>query len=71
MAKMYTLGHSFVPPGIHVADSATTATRRSSRCWCREIVEAVALPQIAVSMPQCACGLREEAIVPAQEWRTR
>ncbi len=67
LLKMYTLGHDFVPPGIHAGglryhgDSALV-----SQLYNEGLVEAVAVPQLATFEAGVAFA-RAEGIIPAPE----
>jgi len=67
MAKMYTLGHSFVPPGIHAGglryhgDSPIV-----SALYNQKVIEAVAYPQTTV-FAAALQFVQAEGIVPAPE----
>ncbi len=67
VSKMYTLGHDFVPPGIHAGglryhgDSALV-----SQLYHEKIIEAVAYPQNAC-FEAAMLFARNEGIVPAPE----
>ena len=67
LMKMYTLGHDFVPPGIHAGglryhgDSALV-----SQLYDEGLVEAVAVPQLATFEAGLAFA-RSEGIIPAPE----
>lgn len=67
MMKMYTLGHDFVPPGIHAGGLRYHGdSPLLSQLVHEEIIEAVAIPQLETF----EAGLlfaRTEAIVPAPE----
>jgi len=67
LVKMYTLGHTFVPPGIHAGGLRYHGDSPIVSLLVHEkIVEAVALPQIAV-FDAAVRFARAEAIVPAPE----
>ena len=67
MMKMYTLGHDFVPPGIHAGglryhgDSALV-----SQLYNEGLIEAVAVPQLA-TFEAGVTFARSEGIIPAPE----
>jgi len=67
LMKMYTLGHDFVPPGIHAGglryhgDSALV-----SQLYYEGLIEAVAVPQLATFEAGLAFA-RSEGIIPAPE----
>lgn len=67
MVKMYTLGHSFVPAGIHAGglryhgDSPIV-----SALWDQKVIEAVAYPQTAV-FSAAMQFVQTEGLVPAPE----
>ncbi len=67
LLKMYTLGHDFVPPGIHAGglryhgDSPLV-----SQLYNEKLIEAVAVPQLATFEAGVAFA-RAEGIVPAPE----
>ena len=67
LLKMYTLGHEFVPPGIHAGglryhgDSALV-----SQLYQEGLIEAVAVPQLA-TFEAGVTFARAEGIVPAPE----
>jgi len=67
LLKMYTLGHDFVPPGIHAGglryhgDSALV-----SQLYHEKLIEALAVPQLATFEAGVAFA-RAEGIVPAPE----
>jgi len=67
LMKMYTLGHDFVPPGIHAGglryhgDSALV-----SQLYNEGLIEAVAVPQLATFEAGLAFA-RSEGIIPAPE----
>jgi len=67
LLKMYTLGHDFVPPGIHAGglryhgDSALV-----SQLYHEGLVEAVAVPQLA-TFEAGVLFARSEGIIPAPE----
>jgi len=67
LVKMYTLGHTFVPPGIHAGglryhgDSPVVSLLVHER-----IIEAVAVPQVAV-FNEAVRFARAEGIIPAPE----
>jgi len=67
LMKMYTLGHDFVPPGIHAGglryhgDSPLV-----SQLYHEKLIEAVAIPQLA-SFEAGVMFARAEGIIPAPE----
>ena len=67
LLKMYTLGHDFVPPGIHAGglryhgDSALV-----SQLYHEKLIEALAVPQLTTFRAGVAFA-RAEGIVPAPE----
>ncbi|MEA2094253.1 MAG: TrpB-like pyridoxal phosphate-dependent enzyme [Pseudomonadota bacterium] len=67
LMKMYTLGHDFVPPGIHAGglryhgDSALV-----SQLYNEGLIEAVAVPQLA-TFEAGVTFARSEGIIPAPE----
>jgi len=67
LMKMYTLGHDFVPPGIHAGglryhgDSALV-----SQLYHEKLIEAVAVPQLATFEAGVQFA-RTEGIIPAPE----
>lgn len=67
LMKMYTLGHDFVPPGIHAGglryhgDSALV-----SQLYHEKLIEAVAVPQLATFRAGVQFA-RAEGIIPAPE----
>ncbi len=67
MLKMYTLGHTFIPPGIHAGGLRYHgAAPLISALYDRQMIEAVAYPQSAVFEAGIAFA-RAEGIVPAPE----
>jgi tryptophan synthase beta chain len=67
MVKMYTLGHTFIPPGIHAGGLRYHgAAPLVSALYDRQMIEAVAYPQSAVFEAGIAFA-RAEGIVPAPE----
>jgi tryptophan synthase beta chain len=67
MVKMYTLGHTFIPPGIHAGGLRYHgAAPLVSALYDRQMIEAVAYPQSAVFEAGIAFA-RAEEIVPAPE----
>lgn len=67
MLKMYTLGHTFIPPGIHAGGLRYHgAGPLVSALYDRQMIEAVAYPQSAVFEAGIAFA-RAEGIVPAPE----
>jgi tryptophan synthase beta chain len=67
LVKMYTLGHTFIPPGIHAGglryhgDSPIVSLLAHEK-----IIEAVAVPQVAV-FNEAVRFARAEGIIPAPE----
>ncbi|MFA5515134.1 MAG: TrpB-like pyridoxal phosphate-dependent enzyme [Desulfuromonadales bacterium] len=67
IAKMYTLGHDFMPPGIHAGGLRYHgASPLVSQLVHAGVVEARAVPQIA-SFEAAVLFARSEAIIPAPE----
>ncbi|MGH2866131.1 MAG: TrpB-like pyridoxal phosphate-dependent enzyme, partial [Solirubrobacteraceae bacterium] len=67
MLKMYTLGHTFIPPGIHAGGLRYHgAAPLISALYDRQMIEAVAYPQSAVFEAGIAFA-RAEGIFPAPE----
>jgi len=67
MLKMYTLGHTFMPPGIHAGGLRYHgAAPLVSALYDRGMIEAVAYPQTAVFEAGVAFA-RAEGIIPAPE----
>jgi tryptophan synthase beta chain len=67
MLKMYTLGHTFIPPGIHAGGLRYHgAAPLVSALYDRQMIEAVAYPQSAVFESGIAFA-RAEGIIPAPE----
>src|SRR5204862_7203833 len=67
LVKMYTLGHTFVPPDIHAGGLRYHGDSPIISLLVHEqLMEAVALPQIAV-FDAAVRFARAEAIVPAPE----
>lgn len=67
MMKMYTLGHDFMPPGIHAGGLRYHgASQPISKLYHEKLIEAVALPQLStfeagIQFARC------EGIIPAPE----
>jgi tryptophan synthase beta chain len=67
LVKMYTLGHSFVPPGIHAGGLRYHgAAPLVSQLLSAGIIEARAVPQLA-SFEAAVLFARTELIIPAPE----
>ena len=67
LVKMYTLGHTFVPPGIHAGGLRYHGdSPLISQLVHEGVIEAVAVPQIAV-FNEAVRFARSEGIVPAPE----
>ncbi len=67
LMKMYTLGHDFMPPGIHAGGLRYHGdSPLISQLWHEKIIEAVAVPQIA-TFEAGVMFARAEGIIPAPE----
>ncbi|GIK08090.1 MAG: tryptophan synthase beta chain [Anaerolineaceae bacterium] len=67
VVKMHTLGHSFVPPGIHAGGLRYHGMAPSLSAFCDAgLVDAVAVPQVA-TFEAAIQFARSEGIVPAPE----
>jgi len=67
VVKMYTLGHSFVPPSIHAGGLRYHGMAPSLSAFCDAgLVDAVAVPQVA-TFDAAIQFARAEGIVPAPE----
>jgi tryptophan synthase beta chain len=67
MTKMYTLGHDFMPPGIHAGGLRYHgASSLVSQMYQEGLIEAVAVPQIA-TFDAGVQFARAEGIIPAPE----
>lgn len=67
VVKMHTLGHSFVPPGIHAGGLRYHGMAPSLSAFCDAgLVDAVAVPQVA-TFEAAIQFVRSEGIVPAPE----
>jgi tryptophan synthase beta chain len=67
LMKMFTLGHDFMPPGIHAGGLRYHgASPLVSQLYQEELIEAVAVPQLA-TFEAGAMFARAEGIIPAPE----
>ncbi len=67
LMKMYTLGHDFMPPGIHAGGLRYHGdSPLISQLWHERLIEAVAVPQIA-TFEAGVMFARAEGIIPAPE----
>ncbi len=67
VVKMYTLGHSFVPPGIHAGGLRYHGMSPSISAFCNAgLIDAVAVPQLA-TFEAAMQFARSEGIIPAPE----
>lgn len=67
MMKMYTLGHDFMPPGIHAGGLRYHgASQLVSQLYRERLIEAIAVPQLA-TFEAGVLFARSEGIIPAPE----
>ena len=67
IVKMYTLGHSFVPPGIHAGGLRYHGMAPSLSAFCNAgLIEAVSVPQLS-TFDAAVQFARAEGIIPAPE----
>jgi len=67
IVKMYTLGHSFVPPSIHAGGLRYHGMAPSMSAFCKAgLMEAIAVPQLT-TFEAAVQFARAEGIVPAPE----
>jgi tryptophan synthase beta chain len=67
IVKMYTLGHSFIPPSIHAGGLRYHGMAPSLSAFCKAgLIEAVAVPQ-KTTFEAAIQFARAEAIIPAPE----
>jgi pyridoxal-phosphate dependent TrpB-like enzyme len=67
LMKMYTLGHDFMPPGIHAGGLRYHGdSPLISQLWHEKLIEAVAVPQVATFEAGVQFA-RAEGIIPAPE----